>query len=540
MIGLLIQDNAYEQDIRELLMSFYPGETYAHEIKDGVDFYVQTRLIQKEEDGCAASEEDAAGQEWNVGIALWEQIKEGEAAGCSPYFPVPEGLEDFHLASSSRGYSDLSDHSETKNVIKQLFYRMLTERTGHELPWGSLTGIRPTKIALSRLEEGWKEEEIRSFMKKNYLASDEKIDLSIEIAAREKMLLEPLDYDRGYSLYVGIPFCPTTCLYCSFTSYPISKWKGRTGLYLEALFKEMEYVADKMKGRPLDTIYFGGGTPTALPAEDIDAILTKLDQLFDTENALEFTVEAGRPDSITEEKLRVLRDHGITRISINPQTMNQKTLDLIGRRHTVEMVKEKFLMARELGFDNINMDLIMGLPEEDLDDVRHTLEEIEALRPDSLTVHSLAIKRAARLNMFKEEYGGLKINNTPEMIAMSEACARRLGMEPYYLYRQKNMAGNFENVGYSLPGKACIYNILIMEELQTIAACGAGTTTKVVFPAENRRERCENVKEVEQYISRIDEMIGRKERILGETVYSSPDFPRISSKHLQNRKSTLQ
>lgn len=219
------------------------------------------------------------------------------------------------------------------------------------------------------------------------------------------MLLEPLDYDRGYSLYVGIPFCPTTCLYCSFTSYPISKWKGRTGLYLEALFKEMEYVADKMKGRPLDTIYFGGGTPTALPAEDIDAILTKLDQLFDTENALEFTVEAGRPDSITEEKLRVLRDHGITRISINPQTMNQKTLDLIGRRHTVEMVKEKFLMARELGFDNINMDLIMGLPEEDLDDVRHTLEEIEALRPDSLTVHSLAIKRAARLNMFKEEYG---------------------------------------------------------------------------------------------------------------------------------------
>ena len=428
---------------------------------------------------------------------------------------MAEGLEDFHLASSSRGYSDLSDHSETKNVVKQLFYRMLTERTGHELPWGSLTGIRPTKIALSRLEEGWKEEEIRSFMKKNYLASDEKIDLSIEIAAREKMLLEPLDYDRGYSLYVGIPFCPTTCLYCSFTSYPISKWKGRTGLYLEALFKEMEYVADKMKGRPLDTIYFGGGTPTALPAEDIDAILTKLDQLFDTENALEFTVEAGRPDSITEEKLRVLRDHGITRISINPQTMNQKTLDLIGRRHTVEMVKEKFLMARELGFDNINMDLIMGLPEEDLDDVRHTLEEIEALRPDSLTVHSLAIKRAARLNMFKEEYSGLKINNTPEMIAMSEACARRLGMEPYYLYRQKNMAGNFENVGYSLPGKACIYNILIMEELQTIAACGAGTTTKVVFPAENRRERCENVKEVEQYISRIDEMIGRKERILG-------------------------
>ena len=223
----------------------------------------------------------------------------------------------------------------------------------------------------------------------------------------------------------------------------------------------------------------------------------------------------GRPDSITEEKLRVLRDHGITRISINPQTMNQKTLDLIGRRHTVEMVKEKFLMARELGFDNINMDLIMGLPEEDLDDVRHTLEEIEALRPDSLTVHSLAIKRAARLNMFKEEYGGLKINNTPEMIAMSEDCARRLGMEPYYLYRQKNMAGNFENVGYSLPGKACIYNIPHHGGASDHRRLRLRHHHKGCIPCRKPQERCENVKEVEQYISRIDEMIGRKERILG-------------------------
>ena len=518
MIGLLIQDNAYEQDIRELLMSFYPGETYAHEVKENVDFYVQTRL----EDGEAA-------------IGIWEKLENGEesagaavnAAGVEAKdsavsvekqtdsnMSAPEGLEGWTLTTHSAGKADLSDHSSTKNVIKKLFYQMLVGRTGHELPWGSLTGIRPTKIALSRLEDGWKEDDIRRFMKETYMTSDEKINLSVEIAAREKRLMEPINYDSGYSLYVGIPFCPTTCLYCSFTSYPISKWKGRTGLYLEALFKELEYTAEKMKGRPLDTIYFGGGTPTSLPAEDIDAILCKLEQLFDTKNVLEFTVEAGRPDSITEEKLKVLASHGISRISINPQTMNQKTLDLIGRRHTVENVKEKFHMARALGFDNINMDLIMGLPGEDLDDVKHTLEEIEALKPDSLTVHSLAIKRAARLNMFKEEYADLKISNTPEMIALSEACARRMGMEPYYLYRQKNMAGNFENVGYSLPGKACLYNILIMEELATIVACGAGTTTKVVFPSENRRERCENVKEGEQYISRIDEMIGRKEKML--------------------------
>ena len=520
MIGLLIQDNAYEQDIRELLMSFYPGETYAHEVKENIDFYVQTRLkdgeavigiwekLENREESAGAAVNAAGVEAKDSAVAVEKQTDSNMSA--------PEGLEGWTLTAHFAGKADLSDHSATKNVIKKLFYQMLVGRTGHELPWGSLTGIRPTKIALSRLEDGWKEDDIRRFMKETYMTSDEKIDLSVEIAAREKRLMEPINYDSGYSLYVGIPFCPTTCLYCSFTSYPISKWKGRTGLYLEALFKELEYTAEKMKGRPLDTIYFGGGTPTSLPAEDIDAILCKLEQLFDTKNVLEFTVEAGRPDSITEEKLKVLASHGISRISINPQTMNQKTLDLIGRRHTVENVKEKFHMARALGFDNINMDLIMGLPGEDLDDVKHTLEEIEALKPDSLTVHSLAIKRAARLNMFKEEYADLKISNTPEMIALSEACARRMGMEPYYLYRQKNMAGNFENVGYSLPGKACLYNILIMEELATIVACGAGTTTKVVFPSENRRERCENVKEVEQYISRIDEMIGRKEKILNE------------------------
>lgn len=520
MIGLLIQDNAFEQDIRELLMSFYPGETYAHEVKDGVAFYVESRLGDGEvrllmwDDGAdvsAAGENSSRDGSGNSAEGRAEALA-GDEPGARPELKPP--APGFSLTMDNSAPADLSDHLGTKNVIKQMFYKMLCTRTGKTLPWGSLTGIRPTKIALSRLEEGWDEEEIRRYMKEMYLASDEKVNLSVEIAAREKRLLEPLDYERGYSLYVGIPFCPTTCLYCSFTSYPIGKWKGRTGLYLDALFHELEYTAKKMEGRPLDTVYFGGGTPTSLEAGEIDLILCKLDQLFDLSRALEFTVEAGRPDSITREKLQVLRDHGITRISINPQTMNQSTLDLIGRRHTVEMVKERYYMAREMGFDNINMDLIMGLPQEGMDEVRRTLDEIRAMKPDSLTVHSLAIKRAARLNMFKEDYEGLTIQNTPEMIDLSAACARELGMEPYYLYRQKNMAGNFENVGYALPGKACIYNILIMEEMQTIVACGAGTTTKVVFPAENRRERCENVKEVEQYISRIDEMIGRKERIL--------------------------
>ena len=258
----------------------------------------------------------------------------------------------------------------------------------------------------------------------------------------------------------------------------------------------MDYVAEEKRGCTLDTVYFGGGTPTSLSPEDLDILITRLKKTFDFSTVQEFTVEAGRPDSITREKLQVLKNHGVTRISINPQTMKEETLKLIGRRHTVEDVKERFQMAREMGFDNINMDLIIGLPEEGLEDVRTTMEEVKALAPDSVTVHSLAIKRAARLNTMKEVYKDLKITNTQEMIDLTAQYAREMGLEPYYLYRQKNMAGNFENVGYAAPGKACIYNVLIMEEQQTIIGCGAGTTTKRLFPEENRIERAENVKDL--------------------------------------------
>ena len=429
----------------------------------------------------------------------------------------PEVRKEWEAASESTEISvDYEDRFETKNRIKRRLYVLLMGETGKQLPWGTLTGIRPTKIAMTKLAEGALPEEIFRYMKETYFTSDEKIRLSIEIAQRERQLLSAIDYKNGYSLYIGIPFCPTTCLYCSFTSYPIGQWKERTGEYLEALFREMDYVAEEKRGCTLDTVYFGGGTPTSLSPEDLDILITRLKKTFDFSTVQEFTVEAGRPDSITREKLQVLKNHGVTRISINPQTMKEETLKLIGRRHTVEDVKERFQMAREMGFDNINMDLIIGLPEEGLEDVRTTMEEVKALAPDSVTVHSLAIKRAARLNTMKEVYKDLKITNTQEMIDLTAQYAREMGLEPYYLYRQKNMAGNFENVGYAAPGKACIYNVLIMEEQQTIIGCGAGTTTKRLFPEENRIERAENVKDVEQYISRIDEMIERKRRLLSE------------------------
>ena len=423
-------------------------------------------------------------------------------------------IEDDTVIRSAKTDVDFADRKGTKNKLKQALYQLLEAYSGQTLPWGTLTGIRPTKIPMNMLEEGKSEEEITSYMKETYFASDEKIDLSIQVAQRELELLQKIDYENGYSLYIGIPFCPSTCLYCSFTSYPIGLWSKRVDEYLDALEKEIDFTAEKFRDKHLNSIYIGGGTPTTLSPEQLDRLITKIENSFDFSHLLEFTVEAGRPDSITEEKLLALRKHHISRISINPQTMKQETLELIGRHHTVQQTIDSFRLARSLGFDNINMDLIVGLPGEGIEEVEHTMQEVLSLDPDSITVHSLAIKRAARLNLFKDEYKEMTFTNNQRIMEMTEQYAAKAGMFPYYLYRQKNMAGNFENVGYSLPGKACIYNILIMEEMQTIAACGAGTTTKVVFPSENRRERCENVKEVEQYISRIDEMIGRKEKII--------------------------
>lgn len=408
---------------------------------------------------------------------------------------------------------DFSDRTETKNELKQNFYQILSEITGKKLPWGTLTGIRPTKIPMKFLEEGKTEEEIRTYMQKTYFASDEKIDLSIDIAERELEILKKIDYENGYSLYIGIPFCPTTCLYCSFTSFPVSRFGDRMRAYLDALYKELAFVAKHHRDKKLTTIYIGGGTPTALDEECLSKLMNMIHELFPVEESEEFTVESGRPDSITKEKFRILKEAGVTRISINPQTMHQETLDLIGRAHTVEQTKEAFLLARECGFDNINMDIITGLPGESLSYVHETLDEIFKLRPESLTVHSLAIKRAAHLNIEMEKYQGMVKGSTNEMLRLVDEYASNMGMEAYYMYRQKNIPGNLENIGYCVPDKECLYNILIMEEKQDIISCGAGASSKYVFE-QGRIERTENVKNLDHYINRIDEMIDRKRKYL--------------------------
>ena len=411
---------------------------------------------------------------------------------------------------------DYSNRPDTKNRLKLAIYESLSKRAGKSLPWGTLTGIRPTKISLGMIESGASDREISDYMKHSYLTSQDKIDLSLQVSHKEHKLLSKIDYDNGYSVYIGIPFCPSTCLYCSFTSYPIGLWTKKLDLYLDALEKEMAFTAASCKDKKLTTIYIGGGTPTSLDEAHLERLLSLVDRYFNTSEILEYTIEAGRPDSISYEKLQVMRNHPVTRISINPQTMNQKTLDLIGRFHKVEDIYRVYGWARELGFDDINMDLILGLPGETIEDVKFTLSEIEKLAPDNLTIHSLALKHSARLNIDREAYNDYLIENSQAHMDACLESAKRMGMEAYYLYRQKNMAANLENIGYAKSAKEGLYNILIMEEKQTIMALGAGCSCKFVADHGKTVTRCENVKDVQLYIDRIDEMIDRKRERLRE------------------------
>lgn len=533
---LVFNEVRYEYDIRGLITAFFPGiivETRSVELNEEnacCELLLQAKNygmeVLKQEKG-AVSENIVSEEISDVMVS--DILAQLEVSGAdksgntvapdqivfsvyySDSFTAIYAVNGVHnRAYYSAAFAD-SENGMDKNPLKRMTYGIFSQMTSGKVhPWGTLTGIRPVKLPMAMLEQGFSDGEIAEKLKKEYLIGDEKCNLSIQIAHKERALLDMLDYEDGYSLYVGIPFCPTTCLYCSFTSYPYSRWEKRMEEYVTALEKEIDFVQEHFAGKKLNTIYFGGGTPTTLPPVYLDRILGKITNGFDLSYLKEWTVEGGRPDSITPEKLAVLRRYPVDRISINPQTMKQETLDIIGRRHTVEDVKRAFGMARDAGFDNINMDLIIGLPQEHTEDVAHTMEEIEALDPDNLTVHTLAIKRASRLNMEKAQYGHLYLEqNTTEMMKLTAQGAARMGMEPYYLYRQKNMSGNLENVGYARPGKEGIYNILIMEEKQSILALGAGAVTKRV-QMDGVIERASNVKDIEQYLTRVDEMIERK------------------------------
>lgn len=489
----------------------------------------------------------------------------------SPYSCEPDDIvvKDYFSGSSD------GDRLKVKSDLKRQLYDYLSELTGKKLLWGTLTGIRPVTIVTKILEEGgWYQAlqkmgshslpvrgesllvqsdiEINKYLREEYYISDEKADELLRIAKKEIEILnreEVKNYKDSYSIYVGVPFCKSTCLYCSFASYNIGKLGKYVDKYLDTLEKDFSSrVKDITKGShsspvqegshsiekltPL-TLYIGGGTPTSLNENQFESLLTIIDKYVDRSRCIEYTVEAGRPDTISEGKLLSMKRHGVTRISINPQSFNQKTLDLIGRKHTVNDVKEKFRLARDMGFDNINMDIILGLPNEHLFDVLKTLNEIRKLNPDSLTVHSLALKRAARLNFELEEWTknyylagvgkrglaelaptagvgkrGVAIaegkREIDKMFKWSERLAKFLHLNPYYLYRQKNIAGNLENVGYAKDGKECIYNIMMMSERHSVYGFGTGTTKEVFYENDGKRiESEEGYKSVIDYCERV-------------------------------------
>lgn len=470
---------AFQNDIGDVVRLFY-GEGAAVEETQQAD--ARLTHIHEEADG-----------EWCETFVLTD---------CS-------GRTEQNTLSAPAVFGGLEEKRQKKRLIKRCCYMLLKRLSGRQPAWGSLTGIRPTRLYYQQLENGKTRGEARHTLQDLFDLSQEKIDLLDEILDAQQGLMDRRA--RTCDVYIGIPFCTTRCAYCSFSSGEIGD--GRlVEPYLAALLHEIEACAEMARemGLHIRVGYIGGGTPSSLTTPQLDRLLAHVERHFGA--LAEFTVEAGRPDTLDAQKLRMLRDHPVTRISINPQTMNDETLRTIGRAHNAAQVKEAFAMARQAGFDNINMDLIAGLPGEDLHAMKHTLEEIRALAPESLTVHSLAIKRAANLNQQMDDYKSTIHHDMDAMHTAAQETAQALGMEPYYLYRQKNIGGNLENVGYAKPGCECLYNILIMEEMTDIIAAGAGASTKLVYHAENRVERVENCKSVDDYISRFDEMLDRKRK----------------------------
>ncbi|MCL2574030.1 MAG: coproporphyrinogen dehydrogenase HemZ [Defluviitaleaceae bacterium] len=405
---------------------------------------------------------------------------------------------------------DFDDDSSVCRATKLAVYAILTAYTKHRPPWGLLTGIRPTKIAASLLAEGFSDKQIQHKLKTHHLVDHSRAALCTQIAQMQKYILDDsVSPKDAVSIYISIPFCPSICHYCSFSGYPADKYTKHMYGYITALIKEIEYLGQLCRDKYIENIYIGGGTPTALDDVNFVRLLTTVSKHLMADKAFEYTIEAGRPDTITNEKLALMRRYGASRISINPQTLNDATLTKIGRQHTSAQFIRAYKMAQDSGFDNINIDLILGLPDETLDDVYRTLDGIVELNPKSCTIHTLSVKRASKMHQDKEIHS---ISQMSDMLLASRAYMDSLSLEPYYMYRQKNSLGNYENVGYASLGYACHYNIQIMEEKQTIYAAGAGAITKLVDIESGRIERVFNLRNPVEYIEKVDEMIERKKR----------------------------
>ncbi len=407
--------------------------------------------------------------------------------------------------------SELRDKSELKTA--QLIFEAMSELTGYTPPWGVLTGVRPSKLML-RLIADMGEEAAMNYFLGSLLVSPEKAKLANTVAKAEEEIVNLSD-KNSFSLYVSIPFCPTRCSYCSFVSHSIANSNAKKMLpeYLEKLGEEIALtgaVASEL-GLKLESVYFGGGTPGVLEAPQMDRLLSEIENNFDLSTVREYTVEAGRPDTITPEKLRVLKLHNVGRISINPQTFNQRTLELIGRNHSVEQSLKAYMLAKTYGFRSINMDLIAGLPDETFEDFAASVDTAVALAPENITVHTLALKRSSELNA--SGAGVANGNVAKRMLEYASNALTGRGYAPYYMYRQSKCVGNLENVGWCLDGHECLYNVFMMEECHSVLAVGAGAVTKLREPDGTNIERIFNYKYPYEYISGFDKITERKNGI---------------------------
>ncbi len=407
--------------------------------------------------------------------------------------------------------SDESFARERKRAHLRLGWKALLFLTGTSPAWGILFGVRPTKVAHELLAAGYGTEKAIQILEKKFCIGRDKGALIMEVAGKEHQFIHPAD-QNSFALYYGVPFCPSRCSYCSFPAFTGPAKLKMIPSYTEAMIQESQIVSKALKRRYVDSVYVGGGTPTMLSAEQLDMLLTHIRESYDLSRCREITVEAGRPDTITEDKLAVLCKHGVDRICLNPQSFSDKTLERIGRQHESAQVHTAIAMIRKAGFKTLNMDIILGLPGETTEDVENTLKIVADIAPENLTVHTLAIKRGSELRQMEQET--VTVETMEAMLKLSAEYAARMGLEPYYMYRQKFMLANLENVGYAKPGHESIYNMQIMEEQQDILSFGTGGVSKICFPEEGRHERVPNVRGLEEYLERFEEMAQRKIEML--------------------------
>ncbi|UFJ60009.1 coproporphyrinogen III oxidase [Brevibacillus sedimenti] len=502
MIQVKCEGHAFEREIALILALFYEDPEIAYVDEWSGDEGVRIRIALSDRDGSVSAE--------------------GEL--------LAGGRRFVHSAErQTAGLDEIGKRKVAKQAVSYVLLVMLEEFTGMEQGWGILTGIRPTKLLHHLLSSGASQEAAHRRLRQDFMVRPYKLRLLQEIVDRQLQVVPDLyRIDRELSVYIGIPFCPTKCAYCTFPAYAIRSHTASVNPFLEGLHYEMERLGEWLKRHDMriTSVYFGGGTPTSITAEDLDQLFDKMHRSFPhMADVRELTVEAGRPDTITREKLAVMKRWNVDRISINPQSFTQETLHAIGRHHTVEETIEKYHLAMEMGLTNINMDLIIGLPNEGLAELEHSLREVEKLMPASLTVHTLSFKRASEMTQNKERYKVASREEISRMMELASEWTKAHGYHPYYLYRQKNILGNLENVGYALDGRESIYNIMIMEEVQTILGLGCGAVSKLMAPGSGKLTRWPNPKDPKTYNETYRKLTEEKLRDLDQVYFGTAAAP---------------